>query len=910
MKPRLLLLHFFALVLFTACTTNAVVAATITSVGTGNWSATAWPNTLRSGTITTSTASATVVGSGTTFTTQISVGNILKTTGNVAIGTVLSVNSNTSITLTANASSSNSAITYNNQGVGAGDAVMILGGTTMTIDNAVAACTSLSSATTGAASPWGLVFNAGSHLTVGGTLTVGGASRAGSITMTSGGTLTSKALAVTNAGTWLPGAGTVELNAANTLPATFFTSFNNLIISNGNTNTGVAITINGNLSIANGASTSFTVAGFGLTVAGTTTIGGGTSGSLLFSSATGTKVFDGLVTISTGAFWTNTANGNIQFKGGISNSGTFTAGSGTQTFNTNDQSITGTFTIPSVTITGVTLTNTGTLTISAALAGAGTLSQGTSATLNINFTGLPSISNLIANSVDNIVNYGFAGTQTVFPANYFILTLSNSGVKTLETGTTAIDGDFTLNGTASTTSVTGLTIGGDVSTDAGTTWNAGAFTHNLGGNFSNGGVFNPGTGTIVFDGADLQAISNAGTAGFTNLTVNNSAAGIQFENPMTIGSSLVLSQGNIDLNGNMLTLGSSGTTVGTLTRTTGTIIDQAGGGSFVRWFGTATVADGDAAGLFPVGTSISYNPFNISAPVDAPSAGGTVSAAYTDASSNTAVNIPDAGFTIVVRKDLFWTLSASNGLAGGTYDLNASGTNFGTVGAVSDLRLSLINSVVGTAGVNGGTLTDPQVNRTAVSLSDLSNSFFIASTNASSSPLPITLISFRATPLYGKVELDWETSSEVNNDHFTIQRSVNTSNWENIAQIAGAGNNSADEKYTAYDEDPYQGVSYYRLQQTDRDGKSTLSKTISVNYTQASPLTIYPNPATDFIDITTAKSGKLDITLYNIAGQQIIIPMSTGNNNVRLNVSGLPAGIYLVNIIQNTVIVTKTILKI
>jgi hypothetical protein len=111
-----------------------VFSASITSAAAGNWSATAWPNTTRSGTITTSSVTSAITGIGTSFTTEISVGNIIKTSGNVVIGTVLSILSNTSITLTSNAISSNASIAYNVQGIGSADMGTILSGASLTID--------------------------------------------------------------------------------------------------------------------------------------------------------------------------------------------------------------------------------------------------------------------------------------------------------------------------------------------------------------------------------------------------------------------------------------------------------------------------------------------------------------------------------------------------------------------------------------------------------------------------------------------------------------------------------------------------------------------------------------------------------------------------------------------------------
>lgn len=111
-----------------------VKSATITSVSTGDWSASAWPNTNRSGTITTSTNSITVTGTSTSFTTELSVGNIIKNSSNDIIGTVASIQNNTSLTLVANANSTNTDIAYKFQGVGPIDVARISSGHTVTID--------------------------------------------------------------------------------------------------------------------------------------------------------------------------------------------------------------------------------------------------------------------------------------------------------------------------------------------------------------------------------------------------------------------------------------------------------------------------------------------------------------------------------------------------------------------------------------------------------------------------------------------------------------------------------------------------------------------------------------------------------------------------------------------------------
>ena len=721
----------------------------------------------------------------------------------------MSITSNTSLTLAANAASTNAGISYNVQGIGSGDIAEISGGTTITVDVSTAVCASFQSTNTSPNSAATLLFNAGSHLTVSGTVTVGGDfAHPLNITMTSGGTLTCAGFTIGNAGTWTPGTGTVELTATNTLPTTFFTSFNNLKITAGTTTTAVGLAINGTLIVADGA------------------------------------------TFSAGAF--------------------------------------------TLTVTGITVTNNNTLTVTTALAGTGTLAQAAGATLNLNFTGAPGITGLTATASGNTVNYGFAGTQTVFPANYYHLTFSNTSAKTLQTGTTAISGNLTLSGTASATAVTGLTIGGNVTIGTGTTFNAASYTHTVAGNWNRSGTFTAGTSTIAFNGSSLQTITATGGESFYSLTVNNSAAGIQLENAAVATNALTMTQGNIDLNSNNLTLGTSAANVGTLSRTTGTMLNT---GSFIRWFNTSTIADGAVTGLFPVGTATDYRPCFVSAPVTAPTTGGTITLTYTDASGTTTVSFADGASTVMVRTNLNWTLSTGNGLAGGTYDLLAEGTGFGTIGNVSDLRLTLANSVVGTAGTNAGTTTNPQINRTGLTLANLSNTFYVGSVNSVTSPLPITLISFTASVVGGSVKLDWSTAAEIDNDYFTVQRSKDGDTWDSVQRVAGSGNSSGTSVYVAYDRTPYTGISYYRLVQTDFDGKQSYSSILSISIQQASSsISIFPNPAADNVLITFSTAGKYEISLFNSAGQRISNPVVLTGDRLQLDISALKAGIYFIHI--------------
>jgi hypothetical protein len=256
-------------------------------------------------------------------------------------------------------------------------------------------------------------------------------------------------------------------------------------------------TIHGDLTI--GTNTIFLVGANDITVEGATTV----NGTLTHDSALGTKVYTGLVTISSSRFWINSGNADIHFRGGLTfNGNTFTAGSGTYTFETNDQTIAGTspspFIISKVTITGINLTNTGTLTVGTVLNGTGKLTQGDNASLNIGGT-IP-LATLDATASGNTVNYN-GGAQTVKVTTYYHLSLGTNGIKTI-TDISTVNGNLSLSGSASATTETALTIGGNLSLGSGSTLTVAGFNFSVGGTTADTGTlfFSSSTGTKVFTG--------------------------------------------------------------------------------------------------------------------------------------------------------------------------------------------------------------------------------------------------------------------------------------------------------------------------------------------------------------------------------------------------------------------------
>ncbi|MFN8335710.1 MAG: T9SS type A sorting domain-containing protein [Cyclobacteriaceae bacterium] len=142
-----------------------------------------------------------------------------------------------------------------------------------------------------------------------------------------------------------------------------------------------------------------------------------------------------------------------------------------------------------------------------------------------------------------------------------------------------------------------------------------------------------------------------------------------------------------------------------------------------------------------------------------------------------------------------------------------------------------------------GTLTGDVFTVTGVNFQN-NDYFTIGSTNLTTTPLPVELVSFDGAYENPVVSLNWQTASELNNDYFTLERSASGTQFETLAKISGAGTSSQAHSYSYIDASPFPKVTYYRLKQTDYDGASEYSKIIRVETSQEKErkMSVYPNP--------------------------------------------------------------------
>ena len=174
--------------------------------------------------------------------------------------------------------------------------------------------------------------------------------------------------------------------------------------------------------------------------------------------------------------------------------------------------------------------------------------------------------------------------------------------------------------------------------------------------------------------------------------------------------------------------------------------------------------------------------------------------------------------------------------------------------------------------------------------------------------LPIDLVNFIAVNKENVNHLSWTTASEINNDYFTIEKSIDGSSWQILSEVPGAGNSNYNITYNEIDENPYEPITYYRLKQTDFDGEYSYSKLVAVR-SGATDLTseflVYPNPVRKTKSIVVVGEVQ-NVVLYNLFGQQVLekeIDNTATSSVIMLQGLNLAKGTYLLQVVLSNGIV-------
>ncbi|MEL6558025.1 MAG: Calx-beta domain-containing protein [Bacteroidota bacterium] len=513
-----------------------------------------------------------------------------------------------------------------------------------------------------------------------------------------------------------------------------------------------------------------------------------------------------------------------------------------------------------ISVSAVTVTVAGTLNLGN---GGHTLTLGTTMTVDAGGT---------FNAGNGTVDYAATtGDHCVEPVTYFNLIISGSGTRTL-CGDIQVDNDITVNGNPV------------LNTDG-----TGDYDIDLYGNWATAinSTFTANQGIVRFLGSNAQTVGKTGSAEtFSRVELNKPAEDLTINSGgVAISDSLALISGDLIL-GNFTLFINNSAAEG---------ITGGGAGSYIQADGTGVVDRLITNGVFntfPVGDNDEYSPVNLTLN----SGTGIIPRIQVNVTDNIHPSLTPAG-SYITR---FWTVE-STGLTSPNYDISYQYTDADIVGDENDFVAVKYNSFL----VSDVTILNAAANLISwpgvTSFSD-----FTAGDNTA---LPVELISFTATLQDDETLLEWATASELNNDRFEIERSVDGVEFDLIGVVSGNGTTDVAQEYSFIDEAPRQGLNYYRLKQIDFDGAFEYSEIAFVDYSDPNvqfKAVAYPNPTSEdqiFIRLSSGDElAPVEINVVDLNGRVLftneVMPEDL-RNSYQLNVRDkLANGVYMILVRQ------------
>lgn len=411
-----------------------------------------------------------------------------------------------------------------------------------------------------------------------------------------------------------------------------------------------------------------------------------------------------------------------------------------------------------------------------------------------------------------------------------------------------------------------------------------------------------GLGTIEFIGGATQTIDVLGAGpnaivSFSDIILNKTGAANVVNSTnvsdIYINTSMTFTNGILKLSGTSSTSGSGkvlffgGTATG---MNNSSYVD-----GYVERFGSST------GFTYPVGAGGFYRPFMMS--------GGTdISIKYFQGTGVTP-DISGLSGLVNVSTCEYWATDVWGYGLGVTITIPWTYSYCGNSTYIGDLpNLKVANHELGlpqwdfqggtvavtTPGV-GGTITSSGFDVGGVRLFTLGSTSPTFTNPLSNVVLPIKLAEISANLAPDGVHIKWETASEINNDHFEIERSLNGKDFAKIGEVDGHGTTTVPHEYSWLDQRPPGGLLYYRLRQVDFDEVSTYSKVISVsNFADQDQeeFSIYPVPVRDKLFL----SGKYDVRIMDVLGKVVF----TGQEVDEINVEALEPGFYFILRLQTS----------
>lgn len=325
---------------------------------------------------------------------------------------------------------------------------------------------------------------------------------------------------------------------------------------------------------------------------------------------------------------------------------------------------------------------------------------------------------------------------------------------------------------------------------------------------------------------------------------------------------------------------------------------------------------GSAAFTFPVGNGTDLRTLAISAPSTATS---QLSVAWFEGNPGTVTDPSDAsthsitatgGSLFTVSTAGFWDWIPVSGSFNGI-TVTASIPDMTNFALTQNLRLAGWNGTSWVDLSNAATASGNTEGSTLSGIIPATGTFTAIAIASTTTPLPVTLISFGVQKKTAGVEgasalLQWTTSAETNSDRFEIERSQKGNNWTKIGTVESAGESIKQVSYSFEDYQPLSGENLYRLRMVDKDGTFAHSRIQSVSFERTGrDIFVYPNPSTDKLMISDYKTVH-EIMMTDLSGNTVYKSTSFASGSGSIDVTRFEKGLYIVKVIdQNGAISTS-----
>jgi hypothetical protein len=215
-----------------------------------------------------------------------------------------------------------------------------------------------------------------------------------------------------------------------------------------------------------------------------------------------------------------------------------------------------------------------------------------------------------------------------------------------------------------------------------------------------------------------------------------------------------------------------------------------------------------------------------------------------------------------------------------------------TTNSLTPSATSVVKFVFNLAGSND--VTKPK--NTGIANSQMMYIDNLKTTNTGT--LPVNLLSFEGSKEADGNLLTWSTASEINNDHFELQRSDDGISFVTITYVAGQGTSYQISNYSFVDDRAFNGTVYYRLKQVDFDGTTAYSNTISISNVQA--ISLFKS-GENSISINGENLSSVEV--FDMNGKLIysdVLNKNVAAQTVHFDTNAIAQGVYFVRVLSGS----------